>query len=179
MRVLLIGAATETRSLVEEALRTLALKRLAVNAERLFGITCTFEELRPVLIEDNGVATHLYRIAQEAVSNGAKHGRASHIAITLAVAGDNIRLRVRDNGSGFVEPEPVDSPTDNRGMGTRIMHYRARILGGTLEIRAEPGGGTTVSCTIPRPHSNGRRPSAALNSRPAIQTRRGGRSGAV
>ena len=122
-----------------------ALRRLTVNAGRLFGIQCTFEEVGEVLIDDNSIATHLYRIAQEAVSNAVKHGRAGHVKISLAT-GRQIRLRIHDDGVGF--PETIDE--ERRGMGVRIMHYRARVIGATLDITDGHDGGTTITCTLRR-----------------------------
>ncbi len=122
-----------------------ALRRLTLNAERLFGIRCSFEEVGEVLIDDNSVATHLYRIAQESVSNAVKHGRARQVRILLA-AGRQIRLRIHDDGVGF--PEKIDE--ERRGMGVRIMHYRARVIGATLDIADGLDGGTTITCTLRR-----------------------------
>jgi signal transduction histidine kinase len=123
-----------------------ALRRLAVNAERLFDIHCTLEEVGAVLVDDNSVATHLFRIAQEAVSNAVKHGRAGHVRISLASGARQVRLRIHDDGVGF--PESLDE--ERRGMGVRIMHYRARVIGATLDIAAGVDGGTTVTCTLRR-----------------------------
>ena len=122
-----------------------ALRRLTVNAGRLFGIQCTFEEVGEVLIDDNSIATHLYRIAQEAVSNAVKHGRAGHVKISLAT-GRQIRLRIHDDGVGF--RETIDE--ERRGMGVRIMHYRARVIGAPLDITDGHDGGTTITCTLRR-----------------------------
>lgn len=130
-----------------------ALKRLAANAERLFGLRCTFESFGSTPIHDNTAATNLYRIAQESVSNAVKHGRASHVTISLASGEDQVRLRVQDNGIGFPEV-----PVDHTGMGVRIMHHRARIIGATLEIRNAPEGGTVITCTLLR---SGHRPGKA------------------
>ncbi len=124
-----------------------ALGRLAGGAERLFGIRCTFEEIGSVLIHDNSIATHLYRIAQESVSNAVKHGKARHVRISLAGGNRQIRLRIQDDGVGF--PEVQDEET--RGMGVRSMHHRARIIGANLEIQPGVEGGTTVMCTVRDP----------------------------
>lgn len=121
-----------------------ALQRLVVNAERLFGIRCTFTEVGSVLLHDNTIATHLYRIAQEAVSNAVKHGRAKTVKVSLAGGSNQLRLRIQDDGVGF--PEELDEET--RGMGVRIMHYRARIIGANLEISGALDGGTTLTCTL-------------------------------
>jgi len=122
-----------------------ALRRLSQNAERMFEVGCTFEEVGTGLVHNSTAATHLYRISQESLSNAVRHGEAEHVKITLAVGGEQIRLRVRDDGTGF-EPKAMDKA----GMGVRIMNYRARIIGGTLEVSSTPGDGAVVTCTVPR-----------------------------
>ena len=122
-----------------------ALRRLATNAERLFDVDCTFQEVERALVHDNTRATHLYRIAQEAVNNAVRHGAADRIKIALAAGDEQIRLQVRDDGAGFETEDITDA-----GMGVRIMNYRARIVGGTLDINSALGEGTVVTCTLPR-----------------------------
>jgi PAS domain S-box-containing protein len=122
-----------------------ALQRLADNAERLFGVECDFDEVGTALVHNSSAATHMYRIAQESVSNAVRHGEASRIKIRLASGNEQIRLRVRDDGSGF-DPETADGP----GRGVHIMNYRARIIGGMLDISSNLGEGTVVTCTLPR-----------------------------
>ena len=124
---------------------TEALRRLSQNAVRMFDVECSFREVDTVLVHNNTVATHLYRIAQEAVSNAVRHGEADDIKILLASGDEQIRLQVRDEGIGF-DPDA----SDGSGMGVHIMEYRARIIGGTLEIKSNLGAGTVVTCTIPR-----------------------------
>ena len=123
-----------------------ALRRLANNAERLFSVDCTFQEVEQALIHDNTRATHLYRIAQEAVNNAVRHGEADRIRLVLAAGDEQIRLQVRDDGAGFEDGDLTDA-----GMGVRIMNYRARIIGGALDISSALGEGTVVTCTLPRP----------------------------
>lgn len=122
-----------------------ALERLVANAERLFDIECALHEVGSALVHDGTTATHMYRIAQEAVSNAVRHGKADRIKISLASGAEQIRLRIRDDGVGF----PEDG-SDGPGMGVNIMSYRARIIGGTLDISSSPGEGTTVTFTLPR-----------------------------
>jgi signal transduction histidine kinase len=90
---------------------------------------------------------HLYRIVQEAVNNAIKHGKAPQITITLSIRREGgMVLMVRDNGVGF--------PTDvakRRGMGLRIMHHRARMIGAILEVQHGAHGGTCVICTLSNP----------------------------
>ena len=122
-----------------------ALRRLSQNAVRMFDVACSFREVDTVLVHNNTVATHLYRIVQEAVSNAVRHGEADDIKIILAEGDEQIRLQVRDDGTGF----DTDA-ADGSGMGVNIMNHRARIIGGTLEMSSELGDGTVVTCTVPR-----------------------------
>ena len=125
-----------------------ALKECAVEMQDLFRVDCRFECDVPVLIDDVNVSTHLYHIAREALNNALKHGKAKELVITLSVCGSEGILSVRDNGIGFPEISP-----NRGGMGLNIMNYRARMVAGSLNIRRNPGGGTTVSCTFPLPLS--------------------------
>ena len=78
-----------------------ALSELAVNVEKLFGIVCRFEYTNMILIHDNAMATHLYRIVQEALNNAIKHGRADTVTIMLRQEGTTCILTVQDNGLGI------------------------------------------------------------------------------
>ncbi len=119
-----------------------ALERLASELEDLFHIWCRFVCPEPVLIHDNTLATHLYRIAQEAANNAIRHGCASQIGITLAAAEDKIALTIEDDGVGI--PETLSGT----GMGLHIMDYRAKMIGGTIEIQRAPGRGTRIMCSF-------------------------------
>jgi signal transduction histidine kinase len=121
-----------------------ALQELAGSTEKMFGIRCRFECEAPVLIDDLAIATHLYRIAQEAVSNAIKHGKAKQVIIRLEEKAAT-RLTVHDDGSGF----PKNGPS-GKGMGLRIMQYRAGIVNASVSIEANETGGTTVTCSVPR-----------------------------
>ena len=118
-----------------------ALGELARSASDLLRIDCRFHCPKPVLVKDNAAATHLYRIAQEAINNAVKHGRATTATIELIAKGKSRRLSVVDNGVGFGKRK-----TPHTGMGLRIMKYRADVIGATLDIQSADGGGTTVSC---------------------------------
>jgi PAS domain S-box-containing protein len=120
-----------------------ALQELADNIGNMFRISCRFHCPQPVLIADNAAATHLFRIAQEAVSNAVRHGQARAVVIALT-AGNEVRLSVKDDGRGL--------PPENErghGIGLRIMQYRAGMTGGTLSIQSVPGDGTAVVCSAP------------------------------
>jgi PAS domain S-box-containing protein len=120
-----------------------ALQTLASQTEKLFHVACHFNHRQPVLIKDNTVATHLFRIAQEAMTNAIKHGNAKRIEISLAGTPERITLAVKDDGAGV--------PAGHRktaGMGFRIMRHRAGMIGGSLAIRKEAAGGTAIVCTV-------------------------------
>lgn len=119
-----------------------ALEELAAKIEEMFQVSCLFVCDGPCLVHDNGVATHLFRIAQEGVSNAVKHGKARTVFIDLADSGNELRLAVRDDGIG------ITGTSDGKGIGFHTMAYRARIIGGTLSVRPGERGGTVVSCVL-------------------------------
>lgn len=123
-----------------------ALGDLAERTSGIFQIKCCFTgpPTEPGLA--HSVATHLYRMAQEAVTNAANHGMASEIRIGLVTQPGRTTLAVVDNGSGMQKPGPR-----SKGMGLRIMNYRADVIGGTLAFSTPENGGTMVTCTIPTP----------------------------
>jgi PAS domain S-box-containing protein len=90
-------------------------------------------------------ALHLYRIAQEAVTNAAQHGRAGNVRIQLRVDEDRGLLRIEDDGGGF-NPSTLHS----KGLGLRIMRYRAQMMAGSLRIESGRARGTIVSCWFPK-----------------------------
>jgi PAS domain S-box-containing protein len=120
-----------------------AIQELAANTEKIFGITCLVK-CQGAQVVPPATATHLYRIAQEAVSNAIRHGKPTKVRIDLNLALDQITLRVRDNGSGL--PKVVIRA---EGMGLRIMRYRAGMIGGLLSVESAPDGGALVSCVVP------------------------------
>jgi len=144
------GAIEQTRMLarglspleMDSADLVTALTELALNTSEIFRVSCRFRAENPVPIEDAAVSTHLYRIAQEAISNAIRHGGADEIAILLDCEADEALLSISDNGSGFAEPKK-----EQHGMGLHIMKYRAGMIGGTLDIAPVNGnGGAVVSC---------------------------------
>jgi signal transduction histidine kinase len=89
------------------------------------------------------VAEHLFRIAQEAVTNAIKHGRAKRILISVHGSASKIRFAVSDDGVG------IDGRLITVGMGLEIMRHRVRMLGGLVDIRRARTGGTRVFCVVP------------------------------
>jgi PAS domain S-box-containing protein len=142
---------------------TSALRDLVKSLGRHAGLRTRFIEVGgPVLITDKAAAIHLFRIAQEAMNNAIKHARARRLAVRLALAKKSITLTVTDDGTG-ISPET----RSRSGLGLHIMEYRARALGGTLQIRARPGGGTEVFCRLPQPLPPGSEPALVPSSFPS------------
>ncbi|MEO8429088.1 MAG: PAS domain S-box protein [Verrucomicrobiota bacterium] len=122
------------------------LQELAAGTEKAFKISCAFNCPSPLLIHDNAVATHLYRIAHEAVHNAIRHGKPKFVVINLLSANDRIILAVKDDGAGFpTKPQP------HQGMGLRVMQYRAGIVGGSLVVQRHPEGGASIVCSLRAP----------------------------
>ena len=121
-----------------------ALKKAASEVEELFHIRCTFEPEKPVSIHDVNLATHLYRIAQEAVNNAIRHGNSKNIVIRLSGKNGAGLLTIQDDGDGFLE-----NPAKQPGVGLSIMNYRADIVGGSLKIQPNEARGVTVTCVFP------------------------------
>jgi PAS domain S-box-containing protein len=120
-----------------------ALENLAERASER-GIACQFAGGTSVLMRNQMVASHLYRIAQEAVHNALKHSRATRIELELVPQPDGVELRVRDNGVGF----PTHS--HSHGLGLHTMEQRARLVGGQLLMRNQPHGGVAIICSVPK-----------------------------
>ncbi|HKY63095.1 MAG TPA: histidine kinase [bacterium] len=121
----------------------LSLKALAGRLSEANGIRCRFHCPESILIEDNNLATHLFRIVQEATSNSRKHGAADQIDILLLKKKGQIELSVRDNG-----PKELKL-NGNSGIGIQIMKYRARMIEANLEFRRVEPRGTLLICTFP------------------------------
>ena len=125
---------------------SLALEELARRLSAMFHIIVRCEADDSL---DRGLesvnALHLYRIAQEAVTNAAQHGSAAQVSIELRVDAGRGLLRIEDNGQGF-NPAMHQS----KGLGLRIMHYRAQMMAGSLRIESARSRGTVVSCWFPK-----------------------------
>jgi signal transduction histidine kinase len=120
-----------------------ALEEFAATTSEMFSISCRFDCPTPVLIRSPATATHLYRIAQEAVSNAMKHGRATNIVIALEEVEAGVRLSVYDDGSGL---PPLAGTTS--GMGLRIMADRAKMMGAQFSITSRADGGVELNCLL-------------------------------
>ena len=109
----------------------------------------TTGEPRPLLAE---VEMTLFRVAQEALANVAKHAKASKVGLTLSYTDQAVLLDVRDDGVGFLAEQVGGGngrPADGHGFGLEGMRQRLRRVAGSLEIESAPGDGTAVSATVP------------------------------
>jgi two-component system, NarL family, sensor histidine kinase UhpB len=128
----------------EEEDISLALKALAKRAKEMFTISCRFRQSGGRASLPSTAVRQLYKIAQEAVTNGIKHGKASGVQIALANTGEHVVIKVKNNGLPF-----PDLKEQNPGMGLRIMRYRANVIGASLDVRANGAEGTVVTCSLP------------------------------
>lgn len=127
-----------------------ALHELADGVERRCQVRCVCRCDAEFSTNDPTAATHLYYIAQEAVTNAVRHGRATEIQMTLRRSSqqEQAELLVEDDGLGL-----SGDAQRSGGRGLRIMDYRSRMIGGRLEIGAATSGGTRVCCVFPVPRS--------------------------
>jgi PAS domain S-box-containing protein len=128
-----------------------ALQALAARATERYGIPVNFEaRVTEPLPSDETAATHVYRIAQEALTNAMRHSRATAVSIALTASDGELQLEVADDGQGFpaASPDPAASAGSN-GLGLKIMRYRAQMLGGNLAFGRGAAGGATVRCSCP------------------------------
>jgi len=148
---LVMQALSQTRNLargifpveLEESGLVQALRELSATVEKLFNITCAVACEDKLVVRNRAVENHLFRLAQEAINNSVKHGKAKRVTVSLIRAGDKALLSITDDGVGFGNEGPKVG-----GLGLRIMNYRAQKIGATLEISAGPTGGTVVNCVF-------------------------------
>jgi len=122
-----------------------ALRDLLDETREVYGIPCVLECPDPVAVRDIAVATDLYRIAQEALHNAVRHAEPRRVRLRLGCRDGSLTLAVEDDGKGLPEEPEVAG-----GMGLRVMAYRARRIGGRLEVGSRSEGGTRVACVLPR-----------------------------
>jgi signal transduction histidine kinase len=115
----------------------------AMVKQRHWPVPCRLEADEEISVQDSTVASHLYRIAREAVINANKYARAREIIVRMKHSAKGIELSVIDDGVGLPGNYPAGS-----GMGFHIMQYRARSIGGRLEIKPIKPHGTRVTCYV-------------------------------
>ena len=127
-----------------------ALDDLAARTTEQSGISVQFECPEWVEMPDHATSVELFRITQEAISNALRHGRPSTIRLSILSQPDGLRLRIMDDGVGISDP-----PNQGKGLGIRIMQYRAESIRGELRIKPAEEGGTVVTVTLPGRKING------------------------
>lgn len=121
------------------------LEELAVNTSRRSGVPCRFLARGTPAAPDEQTASHLFRIAEEAVRNSLRHARPRSVEIILAADDGQLTLAVTDEGEGL-PPNKAGA-----GVGLRIMGHRAKVIGGELSVEHQPGLGTAIRCRVPSP----------------------------
>jgi len=138
-----------------------ALLRLADDTRELFDVECQCLTRGRAPVRDNVVATHLYYITQEAVNNAIRHGKARHITIKLKTHGDeDPRLVIKDDGKGFSL-----HPGRKRGLGLRIVRFRAEMCGGSVSVLPNGPKGTKVVCRFRNARPKAARPRVSRRKR--------------
>lgn len=138
-----------THSMLPLELRQMGFERvcqqLAATTQKSSGIVVRFRYLGlPSRVPVGSLAEHMYRIIQESIANAVKHANATVISVILKAGDTKLVLTVSDNGVG------IDSTRSKGGIGLQIMRYRARLLGGLLDVRRSSSGGTIVRSVLPR-----------------------------
>ncbi|MEI8313890.1 MAG: PAS domain S-box protein [Verrucomicrobiota bacterium] len=126
-----------------------ALQGIAASVNNLYKISCRVVAPQEIHLADADAARQLYRIAQEAINNAAKHSQGKRITVRLVTQRGRIILTVRDNGVGL----PANHAAST-GLGLRILKYRANLLHANLTIARAPRGGTVVKCEFASPIAN-------------------------
>lgn len=122
-----------------------ALRQLAARCSDMYSLNCTLDDSHAQVTGlDEGLATHIYRIAQEATTNAARHARATSIAIELRTTARRLYLSITDNGIGLDAGLSSGKP----GIGLKIMEYRARTVGGTISFETLKNG-TRIALSCP------------------------------
>jgi signal transduction histidine kinase len=122
-----------------------ALRGLVTTTGALRNAAIDFESRGQVEVKDPDVATHLYRITQEALSNAMRHAHASHVTVSMIGDETALRISVTDDGIGSQDQPGPD------GMGWHTMRYRAKLIGASIKVESVPSRGTTVSCSLAHP----------------------------
>ncbi len=158
INTLLDEAIESTREMVREShprvLREMglaaALETLAQGFTRRTGIAHTVSSTEPMATMDDAQAFALYRVAQEALSNVARHAKATQVVIRLHQLGDGVQLEIADNGGGFTaQSRAGDSNRNGLGFGLSTMRERMLAIDGEFSITNCQSGGTRITCRAP------------------------------
>jgi signal transduction histidine kinase len=124
-----------------------ALGELAARMSKDKQIKCIFDSSTKIDVDDDRIASHLFRIAQEAVNNAVKHSGASEVLLRINNSDGALHLEISDNGKGLPKGRQA-----NQGIGMQIMKHRASVIGAELQIKSETDKGVKIICTLKRKH---------------------------
>jgi len=158
----------ELRKMIDDAIQGVRRFSQGLRPSMLddLGLLPTLEALAADVTDRDGIAVELrtsgtkrrlapdaelglFRISQEALNNVKKHSRATQVVITVEFSDNAVQLTVQDNGRGFTPPLSAEDGAASGKLGLMGMRERARLLGGTLAIRSEPGRGATLVVNVP------------------------------
>jgi signal transduction histidine kinase len=128
---------------------SVALEGLAENISERFAVNCVFNGEPSIPVRDSAVATQLYRIAQEAATNAAKHAAAGNIEIRVTVDGSELALAIMDDGVGL-----PDELSNSNGLGLRLMRHGAALIDAALSLQRNGRSGTVATCKLRIPNYN-------------------------
>ncbi len=120
-----------------------ALKQLAYFTQKSSNVHCKVKYPHHSFVIDKAIALNLYRIAQEAIHNALRHGKADWIEINLLADKNHYTFTIDDDGFGF----PYRKVNSRLSLGLRSMHSRAELIGAVIEVREKLGGGTSIIVT--------------------------------
>ncbi|GAB3873371.1 hypothetical protein GCM10029964_013510 [Kibdelosporangium lantanae] len=136
---------------LEESRLPDAIGEMARGWSSMSGVASTFSTTGVVVPLITGIEVALFRVAQEALTNVAKHASATRVGITLSYLEDVVLLDIRDDGVGF----SAARRSGDGGYGLGTMRQRMQGVGGTLEIESTPGEGTAIGASVPAIHAEG------------------------
>ena len=131
-------------TVIEPAGLNRELEELASTIQRQTGVRCHYNAARPPLVEDSSTASHLFRIAQEAVRHSIRHARPTDVHLSLRGDNRELVLAISDNGA----PLPPADQGEGPHAALREIAHRARLIGADFSLESEPGRGTRFSCRL-------------------------------
>lgn len=121
------------------------IEKFTVHVEEMYSVSCLFFSDKNFQLASQEVATHLFRITQEAVNNAIRHGQATQIILRMSLLPFSQVFEILDNGRGL----DINNANLAKGLGMRSMRYRTDLIGAALDISARAGGGTQVAIRMP------------------------------
>jgi signal transduction histidine kinase len=125
-----------------------ALRWMVEGFRKDTGIDAQVEITGKVLPMDAKYSVNIFRIVQEALTNIKKHSKATRVRVTIQFAPNRIKVRIQDNGCGFILPKSSSELTSSGKLGLIGMQQRTQFIEGTIKIQSMVGDGTTISMNV-------------------------------